>query len=189
MRTPITLTLAAAAAALAAGSAGAASPTCRLPKQQTSHWQAVFGHFSKAAEADALVHRLAKAGFSQARIENRGCGDLEVKLAGLDTPKMRADFTKEAVGAGFQVSYETPGGSDGRQPKGTWKAVFGTVETVDQASELQRRIAQVGFRINDVEYLGPGRWRVVVAAIPVKESRAFGREAKSAGFTITYSLT
>src|SRR5713226_1759336 len=122
---------AALAVALIAGTAGATSRTgsgCRTV-DKSAHWEAVFGHFTNSTSAAAERSRLAHSGFKGLQIEDDGCGDFELTVAGLDQPGKRNAFVKEVVGAHYQVSFEGPGAEP--QTPGTLEAVFGNLKTID----------------------------------------------------------
>jgi hypothetical protein len=185
------LSLITAAAALVAAAATAASPAATkcVHRNPDPRWKAVFGHFPTMAPANALVAQLRTKGFSQAAVENVGCGDLAVVVVGLDTQSQRDDFTAEAAAAGWPgVSYQAASNDGVPLPKGTWRAVFGTFPTLAAASALEQQAAEHGFRIIDIEYGGPRKWRVTVSGIPQRQSQTFAREARAAGFTVSYEI-
>jgi hypothetical protein len=176
------------AAALVAGVSGAASRAgagCRTV-DKSPHWEAVFGHFTNPTSAATFRARLARTGFKGLQIEDDGCGDFELEVAGLDQPGTRNAFVKEVVGAHYQVSFEAPGPEP--HAPGTLEAVFGNFKTIDAASEMQLRAAGRGFRYSDIEYDGPNDWEVVVYGIPTAKAAEFAKEARSAGFKITYEV-
>jgi cell division septation protein DedD len=176
-------------ATTAATAAPHASAKCRHGNPDT-RWKAVFGHFSQPARAAALTAELKKKGFTLAHVQNNGCGDYAVVVQGVDTQQTRDGFTAEAASAGYPgVSYQTVSTDTIPLPKGTWRAIFGTFATVDAANELERKAAERGFRMIDIEYAQPRRWRVAVAGVPAAKSQEFAREARSAGFTVTYDIT
>jgi hypothetical protein len=163
--------------------------SCRTTKHD-DRWKAVFGHFSKQAPAQAMALQLRSKGFTQAQVQNWGCSDFAVTLLGLDTQRTRDEFSAEAKSAGYPgVTYQASSTETLTLPKGTWRAVFGTFPTPDAASAAQQKAAEHGFRISDVEYAGPRKWKLTVFAVPAASSREFAREARAAGLAVTFEIT
>jgi hypothetical protein len=174
-------------AALAAAALTAALPpasarpldTCSQP-DTSLHWEAVFGHVASVSEAIVLKRRINKTGFKNVQFERDYCDDVEVIIVGLDTPKMRKEFAKEA--GGYPVTYEPPDILKRPHP-GFVKAVFGLEQTLKRAEALRTRMAQANFREGtDIEKLSQRSWRVVLYNIPRKVSASFAAEARHAGF-------
>ena len=184
------LTLAASlAAAIALCTAAAANPPvdpCTQP-DPGPHWKAVFGHVSSVSEAVTLKKKIAAKAFQNITFKKDYCDDIEVVVIGLDTPKQRWEFVLETGSAGLhQVSFEPPDTQKTSNPD-LAKAVFGTRPTLARANELQQRIATSGYREgSDIEKLSPRRWRVVIYDIPKSATAGMQREARRAGFTVTF---
>lgn len=168
-----------------AASSGNTAGGCRT-EDKGNDGEAVFGHYAKLAPAQQLRARLVRLGFKQTVVENDGCGDYEVEQPGLNSPKQRADFVREVVGAKLQVAFESPGAEP--SIPGTFEAVFGSFPTLGQANALMLKAAAKGFRLIDIERDGPGDWEVVVYGVPLDKSEEFAQEAQTAGFKIQYEI-
>src|SRR6185503_1724021 len=95
------LLLAAAAALLFAGAGSAYDrPACATPDTRSA-WNAVFGHASTKAGAQALRRRAEAVSFKHLRLNDRGCGhwQVEVRDAALGSFTTRQAFYAEAQGA------------------------------------------------------------------------------------------
>src|SRR5204863_9634359 len=67
---------------------------------------AVFGHRRTRREALHLKAEAANVGFQNLEVQQDKCDDWEVDLYGLKTPAQRNDFAREALNAGFRVTFE-----------------------------------------------------------------------------------
>src|SRR4051812_9914627 len=74
MRAAAFVLLLATAVAISTRGATAAVPSCVKPEVR-AHNEAVFGHFSTLAAANALKRRATGFGFKGIKVENEGCGD------------------------------------------------------------------------------------------------------------------
>jgi hypothetical protein len=169
---------------LTVGRAEAAAPVCAKLKETSLHWDAVFAHVSSLSQAQVLRGQIAHYGFQHVIFDKDWCDDVEVLIPGLDTPTQRRAFAEEAVAVGFQVSYEPP--YTYRKPhRGYLKAIFGIEKTLSRANDLQRSLAQHGYReATDIERINSRTWHVVLYRIPARLQAQFAAEAKRAGFPV-----
>jgi hypothetical protein len=149
------------------------------------HDEAVFGHFSTRAQALALSRRARKLGFMGIKIEDEGCGDLEVEIDGADRSADRASFAREAQRAGFQVTFEQTG-PPMQPPTDQVVGTFAHLRTLAAANTLAGKIASQGFRYIDIVRVGSA-WAVVMPQVPVAHALSIAAEAHAAGFHIAFT--
>jgi hypothetical protein len=177
------LVLPAAFAAGAAARPSTTTATCQTSEVRV-HDEAVFGHFSTRSAANALKARAAAQGFAGIKIENEGCGDYEVEIDGADTQAQRSSFAREALKAGFPVTFEQIA------PPLQYKAgevygVFGKKRTVADANTLMGKLSRSGFLFVDLARQG-NTWLVVLPQVPIKHALSIAHEAASAGFHVQF---
>jgi hypothetical protein len=169
--------------AVAASSAAAGTPSCRTAEIR-QHDEAVFGHFATHTAARALAGKARRQGFQGIRLEDDGCGDVEVEIDGADTDAQRSSFAAEAAHAGFQVTFEQTG-EPLEPPSGQVVGVFARKRTVAQANALAWKLAANNFRYIDIVPSGSA-WLVVMPQVPVKHALSIAKEVASAGYRIQF---
>jgi len=176
--------LAVAAVAAALSSAARAAPPACVKPEVRQHNEAVFGHFATLAAARKVMRHARAQGFQGLKIEDEGCGDYELEIDGADTEKDRDSFYREAMKAGFPVTFEQTG-PPMQPPPGQVVGVFARKRTVGDANALMWRLAAANFRYIDL--VADGRtWLVVMPQVPVKHALSIAREVASAGFHIAF---
>jgi hypothetical protein len=183
MRRGALFVAAAACAAAATSTAAAATPSCAKTIVKT-HNRAVFGHFATLAAANKLKRHARAQGFQGLKIENKGCGNYELEIDGADSEKDRSSFAKEAVRAGFQVTFEQTG-PPMQPPPGQAVGIFARKRTVSEANALMWRLAAANFRYIDLVPDGT-TWLVVMPQVPVEHALSIAKEVASAGFHIQF---
>ena len=156
---------------------------CRTAEVRV-HDEVVFGHFASRARARALARRARAVGYRGIKIENEGCGDLEVEIDGADSQKQRTSFAQEAAKSGYVITFEQTAPPMAYQ-EGQVVGVFGSFATITAANALMWRLAKSNFRYIDV--VRPGaRWVVVMPQVPVKDALPIAKEAATAGFHVQF---
>jgi hypothetical protein len=168
------------------GGSSARLHACAAPDSLSSSWEAVFGHDSSSAGAEALRARLVASFFQNATLEQDGCGDIEVEVpggAGLDTEAQRKDFLIEARQQHFTVHFEAPCCYTTKTLAKGWYASFGKRSTLEAATALELRALSVRFSHLEIERTGPSSYVVVLpggAGFATAAGRAsFAAEARS----------
>jgi hypothetical protein len=155
------------------------------PAQEVrQHNEAVFGHFSSLAAANAYARRPKALGFQGLKVEDEGCGDWELEIDGADTARQRASFSREATKAGFHISFEQTG-DPLSPPAGQVVGVIARKSTVTAANALVWTLVAHGWQFVDIVYSG-GKWLVVMPQVPVKSALSIARELAKAGFHIQF---
>jgi hypothetical protein len=186
---PLVVSAVIAVALAAAGAGAAAVPRCGAPPDTVTAVEAVFGHFGTRAQAEAYARKVRGASFRFVEVQQEGCGDWQVFVAGLNTPRQQREFAAEAAETGFPgISFETTADPAAPAAQGTVKAVFGAFTTIGAAERARGRAASAGFRQVDIARMGLRSFKVVVLGIPVKQTRAFAAQARAAGLSITFDL-
>jgi hypothetical protein len=186
---PLVVSAVIAVALAAAGAGAAAVPRCGAPPDTVEAVEAVFGHFATRAQALAYARKVRAASFRFVEVRQDGCGDWQVFVAGLNTPRQQREFSAEATQSGFPgVSFEPAVDPAAPAAPGTLKAVFGEFTTIAAAERTRGRVAGAGFRQVDIARMGLRSFKVVVLGIPVKQTRAFAAQARAAGLPVTFDL-
>ena len=175
--------LACGAFASAASAHMSTAPSC-VTAEVRVHDEAVFGHFATRAGASALKARAARQGFAGIKIEAEGCGDFEVEIDGADTQSQRSSFAKEALKAGYPVTFEQTAPPLQYRP-GEVYGIFATKRTVAEANGVMTKLSRNGFLFVDLARQG-NSWLVVMPQVPVKAALPIAREAAAAGFHIQF---
>jgi hypothetical protein len=79
---------------------------CVHPAKSDDNIEAVFGHFSTTAAAEAVRQRAAHSGFKNLQLEADGCGLFKVTLRGIPSLAVGRDFLAEADKVGFHPALE-----------------------------------------------------------------------------------
>jgi hypothetical protein len=179
--------LAALAAAVGIPAVAAATtpgePACRTAEVRV-HDEVVFGHFGSRSQAAALARHARKLGYMGIKLENEGCGDIEVEIDGADTQKQRVSFAAEAAKTGYAITFEQTAPPMAYQA-GEVIGVFARLSTLSAANALMWKLARSDFRYIDVVPQGT-RWLVVMPQVPVKSALSIAKEAAKAGFHIQF---
>jgi hypothetical protein len=183
MRAAALVILFATAAAISVQPASSATPACSKAEVRV-HNEAVFGHFSTLAAANALKKRAAGFGFKGIKVENEGCGDFEVEIDGADRQADRSSFAQEAAKAGFPVTFEQTA-PPLQYHDGEVVGVLGQMRTVSAANALMMRLSRNGFLFVDLAREG-SHWLVVMPQVPVKHSLSIAHELATAGFHVQF---
>ena len=151
----------------------------------STHWEAVFGHRTSAAEAILLRRQLEAKALKGIQLERDHCDDVELEIPGFDAPAERDAFFNEAHASGVTVAFEAP---DNAKPNGPGQAtaVFGHRPTVKRASDLLLDVAGKGWREADVVRVSLHDWKVVLRHIPQSGEANFAAEAKGGGYSVTF---
>ena len=142
-----------------------------------------FGRFRSVADANRQIDRAGAAGFKGLIIEPRGCNRYAVVLRGLTSMSQARSFQREARGAGFRVTLDCRSVPLQRSPV----AVFGHRRTPSAANRLARTAERGGFKGLQVVQDRCTDWAVVLYGLKTAaDRRAFAREARAAGFAVTF---
>jgi hypothetical protein len=151
--------------------------------QQEAGILADFGHFTSVAAANKLINRADSAGFKGLAVEARSCNDFAVVLRGLTSMSQARSFQQEARGAGFHVTLDCRSAP----PKGELVAAFGHRRSRIAANRLARAAEHGGFKGLQVVQDRCDDWEVVLYGLETAAARrAFAREARAAGFPVTF---
>jgi hypothetical protein len=167
-----------------AGATTPGEPACRTAEVRV-HDEVVFGHFASRSRAAALARHARKLGYMGIKLENEGCGDLEVEIDGADTQKQRTSFAAEAAKTGYAITFEQTAPPMAYQ-SGDVVGVLGRFSTLSAANALMWKLARNDFRYIDLVPQG-ARWLVVMPQVPVKNALSIAREVAKAGFHIQFS--
>ena len=191
------ITLLVALMATGCGSAShTAAPTSAAPTTSSSVAQqtacanqqepgilADFGHFTSVAAANRVIDRADSAGFKGLSVEQRSCTDFAVVLRGLTSMRQARSFQREADGAGFKVTLDCRSAP----LQGSLVAVFGHRRTAVAANRLSRAAEHAGFKGLQVVQDRCTDWEVVLYGLTTAATRReFAREARAAGFPVTF---
>lgn len=80
---------------------------CARPPAVGEGLEAVFGRFGRQTAAEELLAKVRRLGFSQATIEDDGCGKLVVRVAGVPSVAVGRDFVAEAHTVGLRPTLQT----------------------------------------------------------------------------------
>jgi hypothetical protein len=171
----------AAPTSLATTGSSATQPACL--NQQQAGILADFGHFTSVAAANRVIDRADSAGFKGLSVEQRSCTDFAVVLRGLTSMRQARSFQREADGAGFKVTLDCRSAP----LQGSLVAVFGHRRTLSAANRLAAAAAHRGFKGLQVVQDRCTDWEVVLYGLQTSlERREFAREARTAGFHVTF---
>jgi hypothetical protein len=82
---------------------------CVHPATADGDLEVVFGRFTSASDANALLKRVLAVGFSGSKIEPDGCGLLKVDVHGIPTLKVGGEVLAEARSVGLRATVEQAG--------------------------------------------------------------------------------
>ena len=163
------------------GSSVAQSSGCT--NQQEAGILADFGRFHSVADANRMIDRAAAVGFNGLIVEQRGCQMFVVVLRGLTSVSQGRSLQREARGVGLHVTLECRSAPF----RGELVAVFGHRRTLTAANRLAAAAEHKGFKGLQVVQDRCTDWEVVLYGLKTAaDRRAFAREARTAGFHVTF---
>jgi hypothetical protein len=170
-------------------SVAATTGSATLPQSSACSWQqeagvlADFGQFTSVDAANSEIARAGSAGFKGLVVEQRGCNHYAVVLRGLTSVAQGRSLQREGRGVGFHVTLECRS----LPLQGVVVAVFGRRPTQAAANRFAAAAVKKGFKGAQVVQDRCADWAVVLYGLKTaSERQAFAREARAAGFPVTF---
>lgn len=142
-----------------------------------------FGQFTSADAADSQIARAGSLGFKGLVVEQRGCNRYAVVLHGLTSIAQGRSLQDEARSVGLKVTLECRS----LPLQGGLVAVFAHRRTRAAANRFAAAAVKKGFKGVQVVQDRCADWAVVLYGLrTASERQAFAREARAAGFPVTF---
>jgi hypothetical protein len=151
--------------------------------QQEAGVLADFGQFTSVDAANSQIARAGSVGFKGLVVEQRGCRHYAVVLRGLTSLAQGRSLQREARTVGLDVTLECRS----LPLQGGLVAVFGRRRSQAAANRFAAAAVKKGFKGAQVVQDRCAEWAVVLYGLKTaSERQAFAREARAAGFPVTF---